>query len=160
MRARRWAVVLGIASWVGACGGARPVATRASAPPPASSASASAYVADAGPEAALPSFDVLAVRGEIAAAGLVEASRFEVQAPLRRALPTAERDTCYRALFAADATVRIRLDDAERNALGDEARAAMGLVPARGPACVRAGSTVTLVVEGAGAVRVVVYASR
>jgi hypothetical protein len=149
-----------VALVLAACAGSRPPSTRPPPPVASSAPSASAAAADGGGAPSLPSFDALAARGEIAAPGLVETGRLELQAPASRALAPSQRDTCLRALFASEGDVRARFEDASGVALGDEARGSSGLVPARGPACVRAGATPALVLEGSGAVRVVIYASR
>lgn len=150
MRVARAAAVLACVVGIVACGGAP-------APAPAhpgtgdgglaSSADAGAPVLDT-----LPSTDALAARGPTDAPLMRELLRVEQAAP-RSPDVRADRDLCVRAVFAASAPVKAWLADDAGAARGEVSSAASGTVPPRGPACVKKGESLHLVVEGDAAVR-------
>ena len=73
----------------------------------------------------------------------------------------AERDLCVRAVFAASAPVKAWFSDQAGAVRGEISSAAAGTVPPRGPACLKKGESVHLVVEGEGPVtaRAVVFSA-
>ena len=76
-------------------------------------------------------------------------------------LPTGAADGCFRAVVAASAPVKAWFIDATHAPRGEIAESG-GLVPPRGPVCVRKGETLRLVVQAptAGTVaRAVVWQS-
>lgn len=152
------------ASLVSACG--------APAAPPVHPARAP----DAGAVAVPPSNDPLAADGSPLASLDAIAARGPTDAPLMRevlrvdrAAPRspdvkADRDLCVRALFAAAATVRASLVDQSGTPRGDAAIGAAGTVPPRGPACIKKGEAVHLVLEsvparGDAVARAVIFAA-
>ncbi len=152
------------ASLVTACG--------APAAPPAYAARG----VDAGVLAAPPSSDPLAADGSPLASLDAIAARGPTDAPLMRevlrvdrAAPRspdvkADRDLCVRALFASAVTVRASLVDQRGAPRGDAAIGAVGAVPPRGPACIKKGEAVHLVVEsvparGDAMARAVIFAA-
>lgn len=140
-----------------ACGGAAPTATT-----PAAIDGGSPSSADAGAPIAdgLPSTATLALRGPTDAPLMRELQRLEQASP-RSPDVWAERDLCVRAVFAASSPVKTWFADQAGAARGDVSTGASGTVPPRGPACVKKGDSVHLVVEGEGPVtaRAVVFAA-
>lgn len=105
----------------------------------------------------LPSLDALAARGPTVAPLMREALR----APDAKAKPEVkpDRDTCLRAAIAATGPVKAFFADAKGAARGDAFEGTDGTVPPSGPACVKRGDVVRLVVEGEAAARAVVFAA-
>ncbi|MDB4937335.1 MAG: hypothetical protein JWP87_4307 [Labilithrix sp.] len=89
-----------------------------------------------------------------------EALRVEHAAP-RSADVRADKDLCLRAVFAAASAVRASFADESGAARGDATTSASGVVPPRGPVCVKKGEAMHLVVEGEGAstARAVIFAA-
>ncbi len=73
----------------------------------------------------------------------------------------ADRDTCVRATFAATAVVRGSFADAAGLVRGEVTTASAGVIPARGPACMKKGEALRLVVADArgATVRAVIFAA-
>ena len=139
------------------CGGATPTATT-----PAASDGGIPGSADAGAPVAdgLPSTATLALRGPTDAPLMRELQRVEQAAP-RSPDVRAERDLCVRAVFAASSPVKAWFADQAGAARGEVSTGASGTVPPRGPACMKKGESVHLVVEGEGSpsARAVVFAA-
>ena len=95
----------------------------------------------------LPSLDVLAARGGADAPLMRELLRVERAAP-RSPEVRADRDLCVRAVFAAAHPVRAWFSDQAGAVRGEAASGTSGPIPPRGPACVRKGELLHLVVEG------------
>jgi hypothetical protein len=108
----------------------------------------------------LASLDALAARGATDAPLMREALRVEHASP-RSPDVRADRDLCVRALFAASRPVRAWFADEAGAARGEVAIGVSGSVPPRGPACVKKGESLHLVVEGEGpvAARAVLFAA-
>jgi hypothetical protein len=132
------------------CGGA----ARAPAQPSPRSIDAGAALGgeaaerDGGASEPLPSLEELAARGASEAPLMRERLRIEHAAPRSEEL-RAERDLCVRALYAASRPVRVWFADEGGQRRGEVASGTGGAVPPRGPACVRKGEALRLVVEGA-----------
>jgi hypothetical protein len=117
---------------------------------------AAAPVVDAGEP--VESLDSLAQRGANEVALMREAQRvadaskpFEIKA---------DKDTCVRAIFAADHPVKAWLEDDSKSPRGDvTSLSTSSLVPPKGPACARKGETLKLVIEGATTARAVIWQS-
>jgi hypothetical protein len=142
------------------CGGATPPPAHPAADAGAAGANDGAANATDG----LASLDALAARGATDAPLMREALRVEHATP-RSPEVRAERDLCVRATFAASGPVRAWFADQAGAARGDVATGVSGVVPPRGPACVKKGESVHLVIEGeapassALAARAVVFAA-
>jgi hypothetical protein len=70
-----------------------------------------------------------------------------------------ERDTCVTVVFAASSPIHLWLEDDARAKRGDPASGASGALPPRGPACVKRGEALRVVVEGDADVRAIVFTS-
>ena len=145
-----------VAALVAACGGApaEPAKTpdgaaRSAAGKPAPSTASAADL--------LPSLDVLAARGPTLAPLMREALRVPDAKTKPELKP--ERDTCVRAVIAASGPVKVFFADAKSTPRGDAFEGSEGIVPPNGPACVKGGDVVRLVVEGDAAARAVVFAA-
>ena len=140
------------ATWLAslaACGGAAPVAV----PPPGRGVGSDGPVASGPPTVdALPTTSALAARGATDAPLMRELLRVEQAAP-RSADVRGERDLCVRVVFAASAPVKAWFADQTGAARGEVATATSGTVPPRGPACLKKGESLHLVVEAEGPVR-------
>ena len=151
------ATLLASAASAAACGGAAHVAV-----PSAGRGGGVAGPVAAGPPAvdALPSTSALAARGATDAPLMRELLRVEQAAP-RSADVRGERDLCVRAVFAASAPVKAWFADQAGAARGEVATATSGTVPPRGPACLKKGESLHLIVEGEGPVsaRAVLFAA-
>lgn len=149
-------IVVGPAGVLAACGGSPAAVT-----PSASRADAAsdAGAADSGPVELLPSLDVLAARGPNEAPLMRELLRVERAVP-RSAEVRADRDLCLRAVFAASGPARAWFAEPSGAVRGDVTAASgaagaagvagvpgvAGTVPPRGPACVKKGESLHLVV--------------
>jgi hypothetical protein len=137
-------VVLALVLGTAACGGPTPAPVAAPPRDADGGADAGHVVADT-----LPSLAALAGRGPSDAPLMREVLRVEQAAP-RSPEVRADRDLCVRALFAASAPARVWLADGAGAARGEIARGTSGAAPPQGPACVRKGEALHLVVEGEG----------
>jgi hypothetical protein len=139
-----------------ACGGHAPAAPRATTAKSAAPSDAPGAGTDRDPVATL---DAIASRGSVDAPLMREVARWEKAAP-RSPEVRADRDACIRVAYATSATVRAWLEDGSGVRRGDVASGADGMVPPQGPACVRRGDALRLVVDGApdgAVVRAVVF---
>ena len=143
--------------WSAACGGA-PVSSNLAArgerprPPHADGDAGASTAADG-----MPSLEALAARGPTDAPLMHELLR-AAQARPRSPDVVAERDLCVRATIAASRPVRVHLADGAGNERGEALSGEAGVVPPRGPACVKKGESLHLVVEGGdGVVRAVLF---
>ena len=94
----------------------------------------------------LPSAARIAEGGAAIAPGMREILRFEADAPATRALvQAAERDTCARVAFAADAPVVLTFADGGGATLAETPRAASGV---SSTVCVRRGEAIVVRVRG------------
>ena len=156
------ALLAGVAACAGitACGGGAPAPAHPAHPAPTDSGSGTRADAGAPAPDLLPSTAALAARGPTDAPLMREVQRVEQAAPRAPDL-RAERDLCVRAVFAASAPVKAWFADQSGAARGEISAAAAGTVPPRGPACLKKGESVHLVVEGAGPIsaRAVVFAA-
>ncbi|MBX3207099.1 MAG: hypothetical protein KF764_18780 [Labilithrix sp.] len=106
---------------------------------------------DAGADAApateeAPSLEALATRGPSEMPRMREVVR-SADATSPTTVASGSSDACFRAAIGASAPVRAWFEDEARVARGGELSAAAGLVPPRGPVCVRRGETLRLVVD-------------
>jgi hypothetical protein len=142
-------MVLGFVICLDAC--ARP---RESHPPHASAPQADAGVSSGDtlptPADRVPSLDNLAGRGATDAPQMREVLRV-ADASAKTAVKAIVSDACVRAIVASSAPMRAWFEDDAHAPRGDIAVSASAsstsLVPPRGPACVRKGETLHLVVE-------------
>ncbi len=100
------------------------------------------------------SLDAIAARGASAAPLMRESTRI-ADAAARATEVKAERDTCVRVAFAASTKVKTFLADAAGARRGDPFEGTEGVTPPSGPACMKRGESLRLVVEGAPAAAVV-----
>ena len=121
-------------------------------------ADASAPAVDAGAGERVESIDSLATRGATEIASMRETQRVaDASKPFEL---KADKDTCVRALFAADHPVKAWMEDDSKAPRGDVVESSKSsLVPAKGPACARKGETLKLVIEGATTARAVIWQS-
>lgn len=119
---------------------------------PASSAATRPTIIDS-----LPSLDALAARGPTVAPLMREALRAADAKTKPEVKP--DRDTCVRAAIAATKPVKAFFADAKGAPRGDAFDGTEGVVPPNGPACVKRGDVVRLIVEGDASARAVVFAA-
>lgn len=143
-----------VTAFVAGCGGAP--AEPAKAPARAAATAGKAGSLPPGPDP-LPSLDGLAARGPTLAPLMREALRVADAKTKPELRP--EKDTCVRAVIAASAPVKAYFADAKSAPRGDAFEGTEGAVPPNGPACVKGGDVVRLVVEGDAAARAVVFAA-
>ncbi|MDB4941574.1 MAG: hypothetical protein JWP97_1108, partial [Labilithrix sp.] len=113
----------------------------------------------ASPAPSLPATSEIAARGAAEAPLMREAQRFDALAgPEARSAPfVADRDACVRVLFEASSDALAFLESESAGPLGAPSRGTRGAVPPQGPACVKQGTRVRLVVRGAAQARAVLF---
>lgn len=153
-------MVLVTSGVLAACGGSPPALTPSGS---RGNAGIEGGAAEGGADDLLPSLDVLAARGPNDAPLMRELLRVERAAP-RSADVRADRDLCLRAVFAASGPARAWFADASGEVRGEVTSSAgagnasgapsagasgaggLGTAPPRGPACVKMGESIHLVV--------------